>query len=161
MQNIKQKLETIFRRIEEERMRDVPICNPNLEVAAIGFKQGENENLGILLTPWCMNLMLLPGSEDWSQLKLGDKQRHTLPSGKYEFVVAEEVDLGRYQSCSLFSPMFQFGDQKTALATAEAALVAVLDGTDSQPHTKSSTQNAAIASSGLSRRDFLRGGRAK
>ena len=50
--------------------------------------------------------------------------RHVFPSGVYEFIVAEEPVLGRYQACSLFSPMNSFDSQALAEATARE----VLDG---------------------------------
>ena len=121
-------LEQRYRSIERERMRDLPFLNPALHVKAIGFRQWQGRCLGVLITPWCMNLMLLPcEGDEWQTLQIGDKQRHLLPSGSYEFIVGEEAGIGRYQMCSLFSPMFEFADQETAEATALAAMEALMD----------------------------------
>lgn len=119
-------LQKVFESIHRERMADMPMVNPALQVATIGFDKNEYGCVGILLTPWCMNLLLLPEGDEWAAAQPGSKQMHGLPSGDYEFVVADEVGLGRYLSCSLFSPMFEFADQETALATAEASLLAVM-----------------------------------
>ena len=119
-----QQLQQVFETIWQQRMQDMPVVNPALAVAVIGFEKTALDQLGIVLTPWCMNLVLLPESDEWNALKPGSKQIHTLPAGSYEFVVASEPGIGRYQTCSLFSPMFEFSDQQAALATAEAALSA-------------------------------------
>lgn len=121
-------LERVFRHIETERMQGLPILNPALQVRAIGFQEWQGHCLGILITPWFMNLMLLPSEgDDWLELRIGDKQLHQLPSGPYEFILGEEPGVGRYQMCSLFSPVFEFADQETAEATAVAAMTALMD----------------------------------
>ena len=158
------QLKQVFEAIQRERMVDLPMVNPALSVAVVGFEKTDCGCLGVLLTPWCMNLLLLPEADEWSALKPGSKQLHVLPSGEYEFVVADEVGIGRYQSCSLFSPMFEFPDQQAALATAEAALVVVMNEAQLD---SSATTGPSVAESNLvepvqqpmSRRDFLRGSR--
>jgi [NiFe] hydrogenase assembly HybE family chaperone len=121
-------LERLYRRIERERMQGLPLLNPALRVKAVGFRQWQGRCLGVLVTPWFMNLMLLPSEGDgWRHLQIGEKQLHQLPSGPYEFIVGEEAGIGRYQMCSLFSPMFEFADQETAEAAAQAAMEALMD----------------------------------
>ena len=51
-------------RIQRERMADIPLLNPALEVQAVGFSVWEAYCLGVLITPWFMNLMLLPLAGD-------------------------------------------------------------------------------------------------
>jgi [NiFe] hydrogenase assembly HybE family chaperone len=121
-------LEQLFTRIERERMQGLPILNPALQVKAIGFQDWQGHCLGVLITPWFMNLMLLPSEGDeWLDMEIGDKQLHQLPSGPYEFILGEEPGVGRYQMCSLFSPVFEFSDQETAEATAEAVMQALME----------------------------------
>ena len=121
-------LEKIFSRIASERMVGVPILNPVLQVKAVGFRQWQGHCLGVLITPWFMNLMLLQDEgDDWEDTRVGAKRLHILPSGPYEFIVGEEEGIGRYQTCSLFSPMFEFADQAAAEATAEAVMLALMD----------------------------------
>lgn len=121
-------LESHFRRIERERMQGLPLLNSALQVKAVGFREWQGRCLGVLVTPWFMNLMLLPAEgDDWEALRIGDKQLHRLPSGPYEFILGEEAGIGRYQICSLFSPMFEFADQATAVATAEAVMQGLMD----------------------------------
>lgn len=121
-------LETEFSRIQHERMADVPMLNPALQVEAVGFMAWEGYCLGILITPWFMNLMLLsPEGDAWSHLPSGTCISHRFPSGTYEFILGEEARIGRYLMCSLFSPVFEFQDQAAAVATAKAVMENLMD----------------------------------
>lgn len=121
-------VETVFRRIQHERMRDVPLLNPVLQVQCVGFRPWQSHCLGVLLTPWFMSLVLLPCDEhERDDLAVGRKVVHAFPSGDYEFIVGEESGIGRYLSCSLFSPMFEFPDQAVAVATAQAVMHGLMD----------------------------------
>ena len=120
---LSESLESTFRQIQHERMADVPILNDKIKVSAVGFQTWQSSYLGILITPWFMNLMLLPGEdENWNDLIELSKQKHVFPSGSYEFIAGFEPDLGKYQLCSLFSPMFEFADHEAAVQTAEAVM---------------------------------------
>jgi len=120
-------LEQTYRRIEQKRMQGLPFLNPVLEVRALGFMPWNENLVGVLITPWFMNLMLLPGKENWSELKVGSKVTHRFHSGAYEFTVGHEADFGRYQMCSLFSPVQQFVDQAAAVATAIEVMRGLFD----------------------------------
>jgi [NiFe] hydrogenase assembly HybE family chaperone len=125
------QLEAVFGKIERERMSDVPILNRSLSVAAIGMRPFNGAWLSALVTPWFINVMLLPGSlqagEAWSGAQIGTKVKHQLPAGIFEFICGVEDGLGPYQMCSLFSPVLEFQDQEAAIATAKAALTALFD----------------------------------
>jgi [NiFe] hydrogenase assembly HybE family chaperone len=178
MEHISQQLEYVFRRIQQERMQDMPICNPALEVQAIGFKEWGNYYLGVMVTPWFMNLMLLPAGPDvFANMKEGSKQMHSFPSGSYEFITGKETDLGDHQLCSLFSPMQEFADQETAVQTANLILSELMevrnrdtqlmigesditsDITEKQLGEPKPAEKAQDPNTPMSRRDFLRGGR--
>ena len=121
-------LEAEFSRIQRERMADVPMLNPALRVEAVGFMAWEGYCLGILITPWFMNLMLLsPEGDAWSRLPSGTCISHRFPSGTYEFILGEEERIGHYLMCSLFSPVFEFQDQAAAVATAGAVMENLMD----------------------------------
>ena len=139
-EQLSEVLEVTFTKIQTERMRDVPVLNHKLHVKAIAFQEWETNHIGVLITPWFMNLVLLPNnieapedtsSDDslntWQDIKVGQEINHVFPSGPYTFVVGYEEAIGYYQSCSLFSPMFEFEDQESAEITAQAALVALFD----------------------------------
>lgn len=156
------RLEQVFGEIHATRMRDVPVLNPTLRVTAVGFHAWQDQWLGVMVTPWFMNLMLLPEAQEWDALDAGAKQIHTFPSGDYEFVLGFEPAIGAYQSCSLFSPMFQFAHHEAALATARACLDAVMrveshEALGSEPQAEDDRRGLDIEAS-ISRRDFLRGG---
>ena len=140
-----EQLEPTFQNILESRMSDVPVVNERLIVKAVGFEQWHEYQLGILVTPWFMNLLLLPElNEGETSMKVGDKYTHVFPSGAYEFIVGFEEGLGFYLSCSLFSPMFEFEDQLAAELTAKEALSAIMDeqneDVESQQHNEEIAQ---------------------
>jgi [NiFe] hydrogenase assembly HybE family chaperone len=115
-----------FYRGAERAMRDLPIYNPALQVAAIGFHASEDHAFGVVVTPWFMNLVRVP-LDDGSSLAQGDAVARALPAGTLEFTVGRLDGFSAIESCSLFSPMFGFADQLAAETAAAAALAAVLD----------------------------------
>ena len=122
------RLEAAFREIHTAQMRGMPIVNDALAVKAVGFRCHDERWLGALVTPWFLNLVLLPGVEDdWSGLVPGAKELIEFPSGRYEFVHANRKGVGAYKACSLFSPMFEFASMLQATETASAALVSLFD----------------------------------
>lgn len=122
------RLEAAFREIHAGQMRGVPMVNETLGVKAVGFRAFEGRALGVLVTPWFMNLVLLPGpDDDWSALTTGTKDLIEFPSGWYEFLGANRPEVGPYKACSLFSPMFDFSSMLQAVETAQAALAALFD----------------------------------
>lgn len=120
------RLEALFKKIYVTAMHDVPICNSAIKVEAIAYGRFEDMWMGALVTPWCMNLMLLPVEESWDGQRTGDKHKHKLPAGSYEFINGAHEDFGPYRMCSLFSPMYEFADHSSAMATAAVALDAVM-----------------------------------
>lgn len=119
-------LEDVFRRIAATRMAGVAILNPALDVEAVGFRPWHGDWVGVLITPWCMNLICLPGPDaTWEVQSSGSKRDVEFPSGSYEFLAADEEELGPYLSGSLFSPMFEFPDMEQAQAVALASLEAI------------------------------------
>jgi [NiFe] hydrogenase assembly HybE family chaperone len=145
------RLEAVFSEIGTTRMAGVPLLNSALRVEAVCFVNWRENWLGILITPWFMNLILLPrAGQAWPGLVTGQHVVHAFPSGEYDFIVGQEAALGPYQSCSLFSPMFEFPDQTHARATAQAALAHLF-----------AAAAAPQALAPMSRRRFLLGGAAR
>lgn len=122
MDNPSESLETLFRDIQQTRMAGIPILNPALSVQAVGFRPWENDWLGVLITPWFMNLILLPAEAQSAGLALGAKLKISFPSRDYTFMVNELDGIGRCLTHSLYSPMFMFTNQADALLMAEQAL---------------------------------------
>jgi [NiFe] hydrogenase assembly HybE family chaperone len=145
-------LERVFRAIHEERVMGLPILNPELEVQAVGFRLLRSHCAGILITPWFMNLLVLPPEGDgWEEGGPGDKRHFDFPYGPCEMALCEEEMLGRYLSVSLFSPMSSFASQQQAVSTATAILQRLM--TPAQP--EHAVENAPDHEPG--RRALLRG----
>jgi [NiFe] hydrogenase assembly HybE family chaperone len=160
-EDIRQHLEEVFRRIQAERMRDMPLLHKVLEVEAVGFRRSGTARVGVLITPWSMNLLRLP---DTDPISPGQRATRDLPRGPVEFVGAWEPALGPYETCSLFSPMFRFADQAAARAVAFEALSLLLQpGPDLRPGEAKRRGGGPIAAlrrnadQNFDRRGFLRG----
>ena len=115
-----------YQAIHEERMRDLPIVNPRLAVEAVGFEQWEDKDLGVLITPWFMNLVLLPDTGKLADLPQGERVECRFPSGPCELTVYRDEELGTYLAAVLFRTVADFPDQDVARAVAEEALANVL-----------------------------------
>lgn len=127
-------VEQAFFRIQQERMADVPLLNPALGVEAIDFQRWQGHWLGMIVTPWCMSLLLLPGSaQTW--ISTGENKRRFVkfPAGDFAFLGSVEVETGEFQSCSLFSPMDKFSTQTEASMTARASLIGLLTAPQPSP----------------------------
>ena len=125
---VPQKLESTFREIHAGKMKGVPFVNGALSVKALGFRAFEGRGIGVLVTPWFMNIILLPGlQDDWAGLPTGTRELVDFPSGTYEFLSATRPETGPYKSCSLFSPMFDFTSMLQAVETAQAVIPALFD----------------------------------
>jgi [NiFe] hydrogenase assembly HybE family chaperone len=118
-----ERIAAVFKRIQDEQMAGLPLLNDRLEVETLGFQLHDGRVVGVLITPWLMNLVLLPGEgDDWTFAELGDKHPQDFPSGTCKFMTNEIDGLGRCQTRSLFSPMREFTSQAHARAAAEAFL---------------------------------------
>ncbi|MCB1390108.1 MAG: [NiFe]-hydrogenase assembly chaperone HybE [Rhodobiaceae bacterium] len=119
---IAERLEGRYRAIAETRMQGVPILNRALGVAAVGMREWNSGRLCVLVTPWFMNIAVLPQDASGETRPVGSKQAFTFPAGTFEFILGREETIGPHWMCSLFSPMFEFQDMAAATATADAAL---------------------------------------
>jgi [NiFe] hydrogenase assembly HybE family chaperone len=138
---IGERLVARYAEISEGPMRDVPICNPALAVEAIGFRAHGDAAVGIIITPWFMNLLVLwePAPEQ------GCSDVIALPAGDVACVGGFLEGFGPLRACSLFSPMSDFADMDAARQVA-AETVALLFSPPAPPKT-----------SALDRRSLLRG----
>lgn len=116
-----------FAEIFNAKMRDTPLVNRSLSVEAIGFRRWRDGALGVLVSPWFMNLLYAPDMAEAPRPRIGAKRVFEFPSGAYEFVFNERAELGPYWACSLFSPMTEFQSQLQASDTARAVMPALFD----------------------------------
>jgi [NiFe] hydrogenase assembly HybE family chaperone len=124
--------ETLARLIDDYRqaavsMQGLPMYNPALAVEGVGFREHLGRQVGVVVTPWFMNLTVLPAPADSAMWRNGGTATIAFPSGLYDFVVSETRGMGPIATCSLFSPMHDFGDHETARATALAAVDALFE----------------------------------
>lgn len=139
-----------YRKIGERAMRDLPIYNDALGVEAVGFRWFNSTTIGIMVTPWFMNVVM-PASAIARDTS-GPSPRIRFPAGDIEFTLSEVGQTGLIASCSLFSPMFQFADMVAARATAEATLAELMLPADSEE----AVRRREPATSPIDRRNLLR-----
>ncbi len=96
-----------FTDVFHSRMRDLPMVNQALHVQAVGFQPFGGGFLGILIAPWFMNLVLLPGP-DRVTLKAGAKEVLSFPRVSTSSCMPAAPCRGGYLACALFSPMWGF-----------------------------------------------------
>jgi len=119
------RVERVFTMIATVRMAGIPVLNPALGVALCGLETFGGHDVGVLVTPWFMNIMAFPlGAPE--PVRVGTKRDLVLPSGAYEAIAGFEDELGPYWMVSLFSPMGAFETMEAALATAQAAMVEIM-----------------------------------
>ena len=134
-----------YRQIARARMAGLPIYNARLEVEPVGFRDVEGHRLGVLVTPWFMNLILLPATDQWDALSPGSVIDFPLPAGEQALTVCRDDQLGTYLSAVLFRSMTDFPDQRTTRAVARAVLEALFE------------PERATAAKAVSRRHLLAG----
>jgi [NiFe] hydrogenase assembly HybE family chaperone len=153
------------------RMEGLGFVNPALAVEAVAFGPWQGHWLGVMVTPWFMNLMLLPRlRSQWQPLPLRGKRKLHFPAGVFEFIGADDPVVGEHQTCSLFSPMHDFQDQAAARLVARLAREALFDTAHAEvpefpkadlspdaPGRAAPPRSAAATPAPVSKRDFLRG----
>ena len=133
-------------------MQGMPMYHDALSVEAVGFREHQARLVGAIVTPWFMNLTVLPSPADLDTWRPGSMARVSFPSGQYEFAIGDAGENGLVASRSLFSLMHDFADHAAAREAALAATDALFeppappDGIPPRP------------SAVMSRRRFLRGG---
>lgn len=119
------QIEKRFRTIHKQRMQGLPFINTKLSVEAVGFRSWKKLELGVLITPWFMNLILLPNAD--TDIEQGHKVNARFPSGNIELTTARDEELGLYLSAVLFSSVMQFPDQETAVDVATEVMRELFD----------------------------------
>jgi len=137
-------------RATEPRMRDLPFYNDGLSIEAVGFRDWEGHRLGILITPWFMNLILLPGAEDdWSAVEQGDQSDWHLPSETVRFTANRSEDEDEvFLAAPVFTNVIGVPDHEAAKNIAAQVLQSLL----AKPGSEEAAPGHAV-----SRRDLFRG----
>lgn len=74
------KLEQRFEHIYQTRMKDLPMVNTQLQVKALGFKSWNSGIIGVLITPWFINLVWLPNENKTASADSGNSCRSNICS---------------------------------------------------------------------------------
>jgi [NiFe] hydrogenase assembly HybE family chaperone len=109
-------------------MRDLPLYNAKVAIEAIGFRAfGEDALVGVLLTPWFMNLIVLPlAPAPMDMAAIGKSVVIDLPAGQRTFVVGGDEVIGLYKAHSLHSPVLNFTLPGQARAEARRQLALLM-----------------------------------
>jgi [NiFe] hydrogenase assembly HybE family chaperone len=119
-------LETAFVAIARQRMAGVALMHPHVQVQATPFVALDAQAaVGILITPWFMNLLRLPLTR-LDHCHVGSKATHRVGDYAVEFTSAFEPAIGGFESCSVYSPLTMFADHAAVWATAQALMRTLL-----------------------------------
>lgn len=112
-----------FARIGRESMQGLPFYNEALAVEAVGFERCGDEWLGVLITPWFMNLVLVPEQiTSYTEADNGKQRVVELPAGAVKFRCGGTEDFGMFHAQPIASPMDVYKSQEQARAAARKAL---------------------------------------
>lgn len=100
------------------KVKGLPIYNPTLAVEAVGFREHDGRQAGVVITPWFMNLAVIPSDADLTTWIATGTVRLTFPSGEYDFMVQDLHGFGLVGTCALFATMHEFTDHEAAQAAA-------------------------------------------
>lgn len=146
-------LATHYEQVWQTRMHDMPFVNPALSVAVLGFVRQQGDWLGVVVTPWFINLFLVfGGGELWGDIPAGERRYLSLPCGTLQFIADDDPDLGPYQYCPLIAPVSSVPDMATARQAALDAMATVMTAVV----VDDATPAAAPPPRDTSRRGFLR-----
>ena len=134
-------------------MRELPLYNAEVAIEAIDFRAfGEDALIGVVLTPWFMNLVLLPvAPEPMRMAEIGRPVEVALPVGKRTFVIGGNDVVGLYRAHSLHSPVLTFTLPGQAQAEARRQLALLMTPPAQE---RAANQNG---SAGVDRRRLLFG----
>lgn len=121
-------VERWFEHLLAERMHGLPFLNPALSVQALDFHRLDGDWLGGLITPWSVQLMLVPGGGSlWVDTSPGERSMVALPVGRLAFI-ADEGDRGlpAFQYLPLVNATTALADDDEARAFVRDALVTAL-----------------------------------
>jgi len=116
-----------YTKVWQERMRELPFINPALSVDTIGFIRHDGDWLGVVVTPWFLNLFLLNGGGHlWGDIPAGERRYLNLPCGTLQFIADDDPEIGPYQYCPLIAPVDHLPDMASARQAAVDAMQALI-----------------------------------
>lgn len=123
-----------YQQVWQTQMHDLPFVNPALQVEAVGFVRYAGDWVGVVVTPWFLNLFLLcGGGRLWGDIPAGQRRYVELPCGALQFIADDDPLIGPYQYCPLIAPVSGIADMVTARQAALDALRAAFAVPPAQP----------------------------
>ncbi|MDD5297514.1 MAG: [NiFe]-hydrogenase assembly chaperone HybE [Rhodocyclaceae bacterium] len=155
------RLEAAFRELDA-RMKGAPGYNPALSVVAAGFRPWQGHWLGAVITPWAVQLVLLPGEGGEQPAAPGERRSRAFPVGERNLMGLELEGYGLLEAAPLLPSVQAMTSQGEAESAALAALAALMlpEGTPAfalAPVPGAQSDAKAPVKRPVSRRDFLRG----
>lgn len=132
---LKQAFEEVYQGIYRTRFAGLPIANPLLSVQVVGLQETEGFYTFALITPWMLNQVVVPRSEDVD------------PSALQGMRQDEIETLGTFFVKNVYSPMHQFVCMEDAIEAAEQLAEQLYRAISAPPPDQAN---------GQSRRDFFR-----
>ena len=118
----------------EANIIGLPVHNDRLRIEMVGFRPHADGYVGVIVSPWSMNLTFLPADPDAALPgAVGASRQHVFPSGGYSFIIGRMEGVGTVETCSLFSPMEEFDDPDVARACAAAAMEGLFASPEPEP----------------------------
>lgn len=141
-----------------ERMSDMPLYNDQLSVDVVALQQIDSRHLkaelqsvplfvAVLITPWCMNVVVIPVAENVSNFlpAVGSTWLIDIAGSEFEFTVAPDIGFGAFASASLISMMHQFETMIQAQDFAKQSIELLLT-----PEANNSTEQTGDADAVIS-----------
>ncbi len=134
----------------DDKMIGLPIYNGALKIEMVGFRPYQDMYAGVVITPWCMNIVLLPqDAAAQPAAAIGASRQHVFPSGSYSFIMGRMEPIGALETCSLFSPMDEFPDMEAAKLAANAVAEALFEAPEEEaPKPKTVTRRFILTQNG-------------
>lgn len=151
-------LEAHYRRRLAEGSADQTPGHGALAVSVVGFERIAGDWLGVVVTPWFLDLFLMAGGGSlWGDIPVGQRRYVNLAGGTLPFLAAADPAFGPYQHTPLIEPVTAVPDMATALRLAREAM-ATLRGTPAAPPTPTGAPEVVAPSPepAPSRRAFFR-----
>ena len=144
-----------------ERAEPAGPVNSLLSCTSVGFTRCQGDWLGVVITPWFMDLVLLPGGGNlWGDIPAGQRRYVELPQRTVAFTAAEDDRLGAYQHAPLVATVASLPDMAAAVALANQVMLGICGDAmhDTAPPTARPNAGAgSLEGPGVpSRRGFLR-----
>ena len=115
-------------------MSDLPLYNQKVSVEAVDFLPFGGMGLGVLVTPWFINLKFLPlDPVPFETENVGRVMTVELPAGQRAFALGGDEVTGLYWSHCIMSPLTDTLDHAAAVAVARSRLARVLTKPSNEP----------------------------